>query len=45
MKTVKDNLDLHLKFDVLLLFDVFEKVRNNNLEDYGLCLKKLEIIA
>ena len=34
---MKDYHDLDLKFDVLLFFDVFEKVINNRLEDYGLC--------
>ena len=37
MKTMKDYYDLYLKCDVLLLADVFEKFRNNSLEDYGLC--------
>ena len=30
MKTMKDFHDLYLKFDVLLLADVFEKFRNNS---------------
>ena len=29
--------DLHLRFDTLLLADVFEKFRNNILKNYGLC--------
>ena len=37
MKAMKDFLDLHLKCDVLLLADVFEKFRNNSLQNYGLC--------
>ena len=37
-KTTKDYHDLYLKCDVLLLTDVFEKFRNNNLKNYGLCL-------
>ena len=28
--------DLHLKCDILLLKDVFEKFRNNSLKNYGL---------
>ena len=36
MKTIKDYHRLHLKCDVLLLFDVFEKCRNNSLKNYGL---------
>ena len=38
MKTRKDYLDLHLKCDVLLLADVFEKFRNSIFKKYGLCL-------
>ena len=34
---MKDYHDLHLKWDVLLLADVFEKFRNNSLTNYGLC--------
>ena len=38
MKTMKDHHDLYLKYDVLLLLaDVFEKSRNNNLKKYRLC--------
>ena len=37
IKTMKDYHDLHLKCDVLLLADVFEKCRNNSLKNYGLC--------
>ena len=36
MKTMKDYPDLHLKCDVLLLADVFQKFRNNSLKNYGL---------
>ena len=34
---MKDYYDLHLKCNVLLLVDVFEKFRNNCLKNYGLC--------
>ena len=34
---MKDYQDLYLKCDVLLLADVFEKLRSNNLSNYGLC--------
>ena len=34
---MKDYHDLYLKFDVLLLVDVFEQFRNNSLKNYGLC--------
>ena len=34
MKTMKHYDDLYLKCDVSLLADVFEKVRNNSLENY-----------
>ena len=37
MKTMKDYHDLYLKCDGLLLADVFEKLRNNSLKNYGLC--------
>ena len=33
---MKDYHDLNLKCDVLLLTDVFEKLRNNGLKNYGL---------
>ena len=33
MKTMKDYNDLCLKGDVLLLVDVFEKLRNNSLKN------------
>ena len=36
-KTMKDYHHLHLKCDVLLLADVFEKCRNNSLKNYVLC--------
>ena len=36
MKTMKDYHDLYLKFDVLLLADVFEKLRDNSLKNCGL---------
>ena len=32
MKTMKDYHELHLKFDVLILTNVFEKFRNNSLK-------------
>ena len=34
---MKDYPDLYFKCNVLLLADVFEKCRNNNLKKYGLC--------
>ena len=37
MKTIKDDHNLYLKCDVLLLADVFEKCKNNSLKNYGLC--------
>ena len=37
MKMMKDYHDLYLKYDVLLLGDVFEKFRNNGLKNYALC--------
>ena len=36
MKTMKDYHNLYLKYDILLLADVFEKFRNNSLKNYGL---------
>ena len=36
-RKVKDYYHLHLKCDVLLLFDMFEKFRENSLKNYGLC--------
>ena len=35
-ETIKNYLNFHLKFDVLLLADVFERFRNNSLRNYGL---------
>ena len=37
MKTTKDYHNLYLKCDVLLLADVFEKIRNNSLKNCRLC--------
>ena len=37
MKTINDYDDLHLKCDVLLIADDFEKFRNNSLKNNGLC--------
>ena len=36
MKTIKDYHDLYLKCDILLLADVFEKIKNNSLKNHGL---------
>ena len=36
MKTMKDYHDLHLKRDILLLVDVFEKFRNKSSKNFGL---------
>ena len=36
MKTIKDYQDLYLKYDVLLLTDVFEKFRSNSFKNYQL---------
>ena len=38
MRTIKDYHDLYLRCNVLLLADVFEKVRSNRLKNDGLCL-------
>ena len=38
LKTVKDYHDLKLKCNILLLADVFEKLRNKSLKNYELCL-------
>ena len=37
MKTVKNYHKLYLKCDVLLLADVFEKIRGNSVRNYGFC--------
>ena len=37
MKTMKYNHNLYLKFDVLLLSDMFEKFSNSSFKNYGLC--------
>ena len=29
--------DLYLRCNILLLVEVFEKIRNNSLKNYGLC--------
>ena len=42
MKTMKDYHDFYLKCDVLLLADIFEKLRNNNPKNYGLCQSLFE---
>ena len=34
---IKDYQDFYLKCDILLLADAFEKLRNNNFSNYGLC--------
>ena len=38
MKTIKHYHDIYLECDVSFLADVFEKIRNNSLKYYGLCL-------
>ena len=37
MRTMKNYHDLYLKYDVLLLVDVFKKFRKNSLKNYELC--------
>ena len=37
MKTMKDYHNLYLKCVVILLSDVFEKIRNNSIKNCGLC--------
>ena len=37
MKTIKDYHDLYLKCNILMLPDIFKKIRNNDLKNYGLC--------
>ena len=37
MKAIKDYHKLYLKCDVLLLADVFEKIRANSVRNYGFC--------
>ena len=37
METMEDYHELYLKFDVLFLADVFEKIWNDSLENCGLC--------
>ena len=37
MKTTKNYHDLYLKCGVLLLTNMFEKLRNNSLKNHGLC--------
>ena len=37
MKTMKYQYDLHLKCDILLLADIFQKFKNNSFKNYDLC--------
>ena len=37
LEEIMDYHALYLKCDALLLADVFEKIRNNNLKNHGLC--------
>ena len=37
MKLMKDYDDKYLKWGVLLLANVFEKIKNSSLKSYGLC--------
>ena len=39
-KTMKDYHNLHLKCELLFWTDVFEKIRNSSLKNYGLKLEK-----
>ena len=41
MKTIIDYRDLYLRCNVLLLVDVFEKVRNNSIKNYAFISKSL----
>ena len=44
MKMMKDYCNLYLKCNVLLLADLPEKFRNNNLRSYGLCPSHNQVI-
>ena len=41
IKAMKGYHHLYLECDILFLADVFEKLRNNSLKNYGLCPKSL----
>ena len=45
METVKDDDNLYLKCDVLLLADMFEKIRDNSLKNYRLCSSHVSAAA